>query len=537
MLNQLTSQMKKNSIDRPALSAIVFSFCVLFSFSLSAQYIDPYPISSSNGDKMLEIENYPEVVRQFEALLKEDTANIEYKFKLAKGYNNSNIDRSKALKLLKQMESLSQKPEGFEWELAMAYFKNYQFDRAKSVFENLLQNATDEEQKEKYSKWVEQCDQSKKMFQEVVPIEFEHLGKEVNSETPDYLPVVEPNESNLLFTTKRDGVVGNLYDFKGYRPSDIYTVRHRGNKYTRARSIGSPNTYGNEQTAGRSENGQYVVYNVNSDEHYNDLFISEKGRRSYMPPKIFDSEEVNQKTNELGGTLSNNGEVFYFCSDREGGEGGYDIYRVLRLPNGKWGFPKNIGPPINTSGDENYPSLMDGGKTLYFSSNGHPGMGGRDLFKAELDQTSGEWKKIQNLGYPINTVEDDLNISFADNPKYAYIAAKREDSYGDLDIYRISFLEKDDDYTLLHGQILSSDSSIVNVDVLVEVINTEDETLYGSYLMDKKTRRYKAILPAGKYRIEVLNTIGYQDYTNEIKLLGKNDFQEEKRMDIVLEPQ
>lgn len=518
-------------IDGRFILLLIGSFCFL---NLNAQYIDQYPISSSNGDKMLDIKNYQEAVRQFTALLGQEPENVTYKFKLGKSYIHSYIDKRKGLELLKKIGELNEKPDGFQEQLAIAYFKNYEFDTAKEIFLQLQNQADDSEEEKKYKDWVEQAQRSKKMSEEPVWVKFENLGKNVNSESPDYLPVTEPDESSIYFTTRREGVVGNLFDYGGYRTADIYVVKHKRNKYSRSRSVGNPNTYGNEQTAGRSENGNYMVYNINSEDHFNDLFVSEKGRRSYMPPKVFDSEEVNQKTNEMGGTLTNDGETFYFCSDRDGGQGGFDLYLVRRLPNGKWGLPKNIGPPINTSGDEMYPNLMDDGKTLYFASNGHPGMGGMDLFKSKRDEGSGNWMEIENLGHPVNTPDDDLNISFAANKRYAYMAAKRDDSYGDLDIYRLTFLNEKDDFTLLSGRILNSDSSQLSVDVLVEVFDLAEEKLYGSYLMSKKTGKYSAILPVGEYRIEVLNTFGYQDFSTEIKLLGKNDFQAYKKLDIVL---
>lgn len=532
MLNRLTFQMKKNNTKFLSLSILLAT--MLSVQILNAQYIEPYAISPSNGDKMLEIKNYQEGVRQFTALLAKEPENVEYKFKLARSYNNSNIDKRKGLELLKELETLNEKPEGYKEELAIAYFKNYEFDLAKNLFMQLASSSVDEVQKKVYTNWVKQAERSKKMLENPVWIAYENLGKNVNSKAPDYLPVVAPDESALIYSTKRNGVVGNLYDFKGYKPSDINSVRHKRNKYSKSRSVGSPNTYGNEHTAGRSENGQYIIYNVNSDEHYNDLYVSEMGRRSYMPPKIFDSEEVNQKSNELGGTLSNDGQVFYFCSDREGGLGGYDIYMVKRLPNMKWSFPKNVGAPINTPGDENYPCLMDEGKTLYYSSNGHPGMGGRDLFRSRIND-SGKWGSPENLGYPINTTDDDLNISYAKNQRYAYIAAKRDDSFGDLDIYRISFLEKKDNFTLLSGRVMNADSTHLTVDVLVEIFNKEDEEIVGSYKMNKKTGKYSAILPAGKYRLEVSSITGYKDFSKELTILGKNDFKPNRKFDIVMQ--
>jgi YHS domain-containing protein len=246
-----------------------------------------------------------------------------------------------------------------------------------------------------------------------------------------------------------------------------------------------------------------------------------------MPPKEFDSKEVNQKSNEMGASLSNDGRTMFFCSDREGGLGGFDIYKVKRLPNGIWGMPKNIGAPINTSSDEKYPMLEDNGKTLYFSSNGHPGMGDMDLFKSFLLEEERNWSAPINLGYPVNTTHDDLNISFTRNKRYAYIAAKREDSFGDLDIYRITFEEEKDDFTLLNGRVLDADSAQVLEEVIVEVYDLKDESLYGTYLVNPKTGKYSAILPAGNFRVEVVGVSTYQDYSKELKLLGKNDFQDQ----------
>jgi len=112
------------------------------------------------------------------------------------------------------------------------------------------------------------------------------------------------------------------------------------NKYSKARSIGNPNTYGNEYNAGRSNLGSFITYTVNSEDLFNDIFVSEKGRRFYMPLKEIDSEDVNGKKDELGSTLSDDGRVMYFVSNREGGKDGLDIYYLQRLPNGDWSTDK-----------------------------------------------------------------------------------------------------------------------------------------------------------------------------------------------------
>ncbi len=508
---------------------------ISFASSLKAQYIEQFSISPGNGDKMIEIKNYQEAVRQFSALLEEEPDNLEYKFKLGKSYNYCFINRKEGLKLLQEVSRLDERPEETDFELGVAYFRNYQFESARETFNLLLLKEATSEGKKKLNKWILQCEQSEKMLKEPVAVLFENLGKYVNSKAPDFLPITTIDESRITFSTKRDGVVGNLYDYSGYKTSDIYMTKHKRNKYSRSRSVGSPNTYGNEFTAGRSENGKYLIYNVNSADHYDDLFVSELGRRSFMPPKVFDSEEVNQKTAETGATLTNDGTTMYFCSDREGGFGGFDIYWVKRLPNGKWGTPKNLGNSINTAGDEKFPMLMEKGKLLYFSSNGYPGMGGMDLFQAKKKSDT-LWNTPSNLGYPVNTTDDDLNISFAKNKRHAYIAADREGGFGDLDIYRLTFLKEKVEYSILSGRLMLSDSSVVSQSIQVDIFDVSNEEEFTTYLSNEKSGKFSAALAPGKYRVEIVDAEGFQDYTKEISLLGKNDFRAFIKMNFILTP-
>ncbi len=536
MLSQGIFQMKKSSIKRSfKISFVLIVWLCITSGTAYAQYIEENPINKATADRMLEIGNYQEAVRIFSELLDEDKENLEYQFKLGKAYNYSNIDHAKGLKLLAKLNEHPDKPEGTLFELGVAYHKNYAFEEAHKVFDKLEASTEDPEEKKKYREWADMAYRARDMVADPVKVKLENLGKDINSEAPDYLPFVETDESSIFFTTRRDGVVGNLYSYQGYRTADIYVAKHRGNDYSRARSVGSPNTYGNEYTAGRAENGEYILYSVDSEDNYSDIYVSEKGRRSFMPPKELDSKEVNQKSSkETGAAITNDGKKIYFSSDREGGQGGFDIWVLRRLPTGAWAEPQNLGPPINTPGDELYPFLRGNESLLYFSSDGHPGMGGKDLFISQKDEISENWGKPKNMGYPINTPDDDLSICYASHSRYAYIGTKRDDSYGDLDIYRLVFNNISPEYTLLNGYVMNPDSSVIETDVLIEIFEAQSGVLYGSYLMNMKTGRYNAILPPGKYLIEIIDTYGYQNFSAEITLLSKNDFTPNKRVDIVL---
>ena len=512
----------------------LFVLLCVYSIFANAQYVEDYPANKGNGDQMISYKNWPEAVRIYSELMKKDPNDLEVKYKLGKSYVYSDIDKAKALAYLLDLLAFDKKEKDFYETLAQAYFMNYKFDEAKEVYKNMVDSVASNAKRAEYNKWIVQCDVSKKMYQSPVKVSFENLGKYINSTAPDFFPIVSPDESILLFTTRRKGVVGNLNSYAGYKTSDIFTSKHKRSRYTKARSVGSPNTYGNEFTAGRSSTGTFITYTVNSEDNFNDIFVSERGKRSYMPPKEFGGEEVNSKKDELGSTLTMDGRTMYFSSNREGGEGGFDLYYVQRLPNGGWSEIRNLGPSVNTPGDEMYPCFGKDDKVLYFASNGHKGMGGLDLFKSTAMAIPNGWNPPKNLGYPINTVGDDLNISFAENERYAYMAKRFDDSFGDLDIYRLTFHEEKDDYTLVTGRVLDQDSVEVTVKVKVEFLEDETGAFVGTYLKDSKGK-YSAIVGPGRYSVEVKNVEGFKDFQKILVVFGKNDRVAMRSWDIVLE--
>ena len=179
--------------------------------------------------------------------------------------------------------------------------------------------------------------------------------------------------------------------------------------------------------------------------------------------------------------------------------------------------------------------ITDNGKTLYFSSDTHLGMGGMDLFKcSSIENEQRKWQDPINLGHPINTPFDDLNISYAKNRRYAYMAKRFDDSFGDLDIYRLTFYDEKDEYTLLSGRILNQDSAIVKADVTVEVFDEETGNLIGTYVNNQENGKYSAILAPGKYFIEIVGLEGFKAYQKELEVLGKNDRSELRVLDLIV---
>jgi len=185
------------------------------------------------------------------------------------------------------------------------------------------------------------------------------------------------------------------------------------------------------------------------------------------------------------------------------------------LPTGQWGLPVNMGSKINTKYKEDFPWLSADGKTLYFSSEGHSSMGGFDLFKCIWDEIDKEWSSPMNLGYPLNTSDDERQISILPDNRAGYVSALRPGGFGDLDIYRVKFEENDQHYNLYRGKVLRSDSTNKkDFDVNISAINkkTNDEI---TFVPNKINGRYVMALLPGTYKVTI-SSDGYTDYTENI---------------------
>jgi hypothetical protein len=146
----------------------------------------------------------------------------------------------------------------------------------------------------------------------------------------------------------------------------------------------------------------------------------------------------------------------------------------------------------------------------------------------------GEWSKPENIGYPINTVNDDPSISFSNNPRYGYISTKRDDSFGDLDIYRVIFHDEKEELTLISGSLMRTDSSLIKEEIVIEILDSESGDLFGSYLSNSKTGNFVAILPPGKYSLEIFDAENFNDQNVKLIINDKNDFVKAKSVILLL---
>ena len=504
--------------------SILFVFMIL-SLAFNAQKLN-YE-NSENAGKMFDLGNYKRAKEIYRELYKKDLTNVKnkYRFGVCLVYS---YEREDAIKILESVSKESSCPIEVWYHLANAYHLTNRFDKAITFFNKYINsNGAKPDFVVNAKRSIEMCKNAELLIKKPLNVEFENLGPRVNSKGEEYIPIAAPDESILLYTTRREGTTGRIYDLENYYTADIYATKYKYGNWSKARSVGYPNSYGNEQTAGISENGEYVIYYVNNPQSKNNLQISVKSKSSYKRAIKIDSKKINQNSSEqISATISNDGNYLIFSSNRNDGKGGQDLYFCKKLPNEKWGNPINMGEVINTIYDECYPYLSDEGTTLYFSSKGHNSMGGFDVFKCDINLETQEWSKPVNIGYPLNSADDNIGISFSQNKKYAYVSTYRKDSQGNLDIYRVNFKDTDPSYSTVKGFVLDADSSVMKLPLTIEIIDKATDELYGVYEVNPKTGNYLMILPPNKYEISI-DVPEKGVFKKELLIYDRNKFKSE----------
>ena len=270
-----------------------------------------------------------------------------------------------------------------------------------------------------------------------------NIGREINSEFDDYGPVLNENESELVFTTRRrDGNLNENVADDNVPFEDIFIANKSGGAWERAKNIGViVNTKTNESSLALSADGKTLF--IYRDEGLGDIYFSEKADDgTWSSPEALPGV-INSSYREASISITKDEDVLYFSSTRPGGYGGSDIYMCTKDSKGEWSRVKNLGPGINTEYDEDGPFIFYDSKTLYFSSTGRKGMGGYDIFKSTLiNADKSEWSEPENLGFPINTPDDDVFYVSTKDGVRGYYASVRDDGMGYLDIYMITVPEE-----------------------------------------------------------------------------------------------
>jgi len=369
------------------------------------------------------------------------------------------------------------------------------------------------------------------------PVEYNpvNVGPNVNSDGYEYVNAVSLDEGQLYFTRKGSDARS---DESFYRSVSARSSSGMLN-WSPAIEIGSPiNTPGNEGALCVSPDGMSIIITCCSrPDSYGscDLYFSQKRGNTWTEPQNL-GPFVNTQSWESQPGFAADGRTLYFVSTRRGGYGGSDIYKTILQADGTWSRPENLGDSINTSADEMAPFIHPDGKTLYFSSKGHKGMGGADLFVSRQGK-SGRWMKPENLGYPLNTKKDEINLVINAHGTEAYISAEREKGFGKIDIFRFELPEasRPQFVTYVQGKVFDKNTE-APLAANFQLIDLKTDSVVVSSISDMLTGEFLLTLPVDKdYALNVSKS-GYLFYSMNFSLNSNNDFANPQRLLIPLQP-
>lgn len=269
-----------------------------------------------------------------------------------------------------------------------------------------------------------------------------NLGPQINSKYPEYVPLIWKMNGSLIFTSRREGSKGGLKDPYGRFYEDIYIAMQDKNNWQNPVSFSEDvNSTTHDACVAFSPDGtELIIYRTDAQQTGGDLYLSKYDGTKWSTPVMM-GPEINSEYLEASACFSADGDEIIFSSNRPGGLGGKDLYRVRKFMNGKYSLPFNLGPAINTPEDEDAPYIDKRDNALYFSSKGHNSMGEYDIFKSSYNTDASRWMKPDNLGMPINSTNDDIYFVKLDDKETAYFTSRRDGGYGDADIYQINFDE------------------------------------------------------------------------------------------------
>jgi hypothetical protein len=439
-----------------------FSLLIVALIAMSHSFAAPnmgkpeFVAAFSEANKLMEEKFWDQAAKEWKKVLAMNPDNINVNYKLGYCLLQTETNKIEALMYLEKAtsEKLNTNYDPFDpnekgapvealYYLAIAQHLNMRFDYSTESLEIMKDQVSKNHRlANQINRAIETNLEAKRQVANPKKYKIKNAGSVLNSAFSDFGPVLTFDESSIFFTSRRlrpDSTNANIRDFETDKFRDDIYVSFKGRD---------------------GQWGQPELLNLNSDDHDATISVSPDGNTLFIyqdslgdgqvkystligetwsaPVKL--GSDINTKYWETHCTISSNGNELYFVSDRPNGNGKRDIYRCAKNSDGTWSKAENLGALINTSFDEDAPFLSPDGKFLYFASKGHSTMGGFDLFVSKRDD-NGNWGVPENMGYPLNTVDDDVFFQPMADGKRAFYSSRRDGGSGDLDIYEVEMPE------------------------------------------------------------------------------------------------
>lgn len=359
-------------------------------------------------------------------------------------------------------------------------------------------------------------------------VEIKNLGKHINSEEEEIAPLISADEQTLIFTSRRHGSTGGKIDLDGRYMEDIYiSTKANDGTWKKAQKLSSKiNTSEHDAAVGLSPDGHKLVLYKNNHHGTGDLYYTEQKGYSWGVPQKLDGG-VNTRHLENSASISADKKTIYFVSNRPHGFGGQDIYMATKQEDGSWSEAINLGSEINSPFDEDAPFIHADGTHLYFSSKGHNSMGGYDIFRTEYDPETQSWATPENLGYPINTPDNDVFFVWSPDGKRAYFSSHHEDSYGDQDIYMMTLPHNEKAVIVLKG-IIKGQRNNRPLSAEIHIRDNDSGEEVATLSSNVYTGKYTVVLPADKHYGINVSAKGYITTSERFDLPQKDKYYEKE---------
>ncbi|HLN19605.1 MAG TPA: OmpA family protein [Bacteroidales bacterium] len=432
-----------------------------------------------------------------------------------------------------KIDSLFYKPVFFN--LATAEFKTGDYQNAMRHYKVYLDQKDMSDKNRKTAQLnILNCEFAINALKNPVPFNPESTGSGINTKDDEYWPSITADGSTLIFTRQE---VPSDRSVPGMVQEDFYVSSFSENAWKMATNAGYPlNTRQNEGAQSLSSDGRYMYFTACDRPNgvgSCDIYFSSNADGKWSEPVNLKTP-VNSRGWESQPSISADGRTLFFSSNRPGGFGGKDLWMSRMNETNSWSEPENLGNLINTEGDEMSPFIHFDGKTLFFSSDGHRGMGGFDIFRTTMNEDS-TWAEPMNLGYPINTYNDETGLIISSDGAKAYFSSVRDARNG-KDIFYFELYEsaRPDPVSYIKGKVYDRETG-KQITADYELINLSSGNIALKNTTDR-TGNFLVCIPSGfNYGLNVSKK-GYLFYSESFLFEGQHPISEPFLKNINLSP-
>lgn len=477
----------------------------------------------SKANKAFEYGDYLSALQIYEKLYDTDSSNSELNFKM--GICNYEIKKYRPLsKKYFSNVSAADFPEA-NYYLGRLNHLDKEYDKAIYHYNQYKHFGIDNEYSNKMIEdLIEKC-HTAIYFESNIDksIKVRNLGNTVNTEYPEYAPLIPAEGNFIVFTSRRKNDIWKNTDPLGNYFEDIYISQNKGSNWQTAVMLDTIiNTSVHDACTGLSADGEkLLIYRTSKDLRSGDIYESFYSNKKWSTPTLLGSNVNSPDFLETSACYSSDGEMVFFSSNRPGGFGGKDLYLAKKVPNGKWGEPFNLGPLVNTEYDEDAPFVHPASDILFFSSEGHKNMGGYDIFKSSFNEVS-RFSIPENLGCPVNTVDDDIFFVLNTDASLGYLSSQREDGFGSHDIYSVFFPVNNIPLYAYNVHVQDESNNIIKK-VEITLKEVDNQNIFGIYKSNEQTGKLLIISkPKKEYQITIRSE-GYKVFETKLVLNAEND--------------